>query len=57
MQSGSVWDFSVSDWFFQQTGCLLINRTYGSKLGLHAFDVVTFFTKSDCTDSGQTSRS
>lgn len=51
MQSGSVWHFSISDWFFQQTNCLLINRTYGNKLGFHAFDVITFFRKDDCKDS------
>lgn len=52
MDSGSVWRFSISDWFFQQTRCLLINRTYGSKLGFHAFDVITFFRKDDCQDNG-----
>ena len=52
MASGSLWHFGVSDWFFQQTPCRLINVTYGSKLGFKAFNVVTFFKKDDCQDGG-----
>ena len=43
--SGSAWHFPVDDWFFLQPDGVLINRSYGSKWGLHVFDVTTFFQK------------
>ena len=43
--SGSTWHFPVDDWFFLQPGGVVINRSYGSKWGLHVFDVITFFQK------------
>lgn len=43
--SGSLREFPVDDWFFLQSGGVLINRSYGSKWGFHAFDVLTFFQK------------
>lgn len=49
MEDGSERQFAISDWFFLQDGCHLINRTYGSKWGFHAFDVMTFFDKGTCT--------
>lgn len=48
MADGSESQFTISDWFYLQDGCRLINRTYGSKFGFHAFDVMTFFEKPDC---------
>ena len=48
MADGSEHQFTVSDWFFLQDQCHLINRTYGSKWGFHAFDVMTFFDKGTC---------
>ncbi len=43
--SGSLREFSVDDWFFLQADGVLVNRSYGSKWGFHAFDVLTFFQK------------
>ena len=48
MSDNTERDFSISDWFFLQEDCRLINRTYGSKFGFRAFDVITFFEKQDC---------
>ncbi|HSN17122.1 MAG TPA: DUF3833 family protein [Gammaproteobacteria bacterium] len=48
MADGSEQEFTVSDWFFLQDDCHLINRTYGSKWSFHAFDVMTFFDKGTC---------
>lgn len=48
MPDGKQAEFAVSDWFYLQEGCLLVNHTYGSKFGFHAFDVMTFFEKNDC---------
>lgn len=42
---GKTREFSVDDWFYLQTGGVLINRSYGSKWGFHAFDVITSFQK------------
>jgi len=42
---GSIREFSVDDWFFLQSDGVLVNRSYGSKWGIHAFDVITFFRK------------
>ena len=43
--SGSKWRFPVDDWFFLQPDGVVINRSYGSKWGLHVFDVITSFQK------------
>lgn len=48
MPDGKQAEFPVSDWFYLQEGCRLINHTDGSKFGFHAFDVMTFFEKKDC---------
>lgn len=48
MADGSEREFTVSDWFFLQDDCRVINRTYGSKWGFHVFDVMTFFEKGGC---------
>jgi len=42
---GSTREFSVDDWFYLQAEGVLINRSYGSKWGFHAFDVITSFRK------------
>jgi hypothetical protein len=49
MSDGTEREFTISDWFYLQDDCRLINRTYASKFGFHAFDVMTFFEKDDCT--------
>ncbi len=43
--SGSPREFPVDDWFFLQADGVLLNRSYGSKWGFHAFDVITSFQK------------
>ena len=43
---GKTREFSVDDWFYLQADGVLINRSYGSKWGFHAFDVITSFQKS-----------
>lgn len=47
--SGSLREFPVDDWFFLQSDGVLVNRSYGSKWGFHAFDVITFFQKTPNT--------
>ncbi len=42
---GKIREFSVDDWFYLQADGVLINRSYGSKWGFHAFDVITSFRK------------
>ena len=42
---GKTREFSVDDWFYLQADGVLINRSYGSKWGFHAFDVITSFRK------------
>jgi hypothetical protein len=42
---GKTREFSVDDWFYLQADGVLINRSYGSKWGFHAFDVITSFQK------------
>ena len=42
---GKTREFSVDDWFYLQSDGVLINRSYGSKWGFHAFDVITSFQK------------
>ena len=43
--NGKTREFSVDDWFYLQADGVLINRSYGSKWGFHAFDVITSFRK------------
>ncbi|MFI4967729.1 MAG: DUF3833 family protein [Gammaproteobacteria bacterium] len=42
---GKTREFKVDDWFYLQADGVLVNRSYGSKWGFHAFDVLTFFQK------------
>ena len=42
---GKTREFNVDDWFYLQADGVLINRSYGSKWGFHAFDVITSFQK------------
>lgn len=51
MPDGVEREFAIDDWFYLQDDCHLMNRTYASKFGFHAFDVLTFFQKPDCAGS------